>query len=175
MKRRRLKKNPFIVLIFFIGILFIFIFNASTSRYLGQINANSEDVLAVPVISLTNPTFEHSLTNMLPGDTTETNFYVSNYDGENTNELSMKYYFKITKIGTIPFEITIIDTATGKELSVNDEGRTIEEVNLTYDNNVSTEYTIKIEWDEKDNDYNYAGQDLKIKVELVSVQVVGEN
>lgn len=173
MKRRRLKKKPFIVLVFFIGILFIFTFNASTSRYLGQINASGEDVLAVPVISLSNPTFEHSPTNMLPGDTTETNFYVSNYVGENINELLMKYYFKITKIGTIPVEITILDEL-GNELCVDDEGRTTEEVNLTYDNNVSTEYTIRMEWDEKYNDYKYAGQNLKIKVDLIATQVIEE-
>ena len=84
MKKRRL----ILIFIFFIIVLFIFSFNVTSSRYIGQIESEVKDVIAVPIIDITNPTFEYIPKDLIPGFTSESDFYVRNYD--DTNEILFK-------------------------------------------------------------------------------------
>ena len=80
MKKYKLKKKPCILLVFSISILFLFTFNVTSSRYMGKLEGRAEDIVAIPIISLDNPTFTYTNKKMLPGDVDEADFYVSNYD-----------------------------------------------------------------------------------------------
>ena len=86
------KKRVSLIFIFFIIVLFVFTFSVTSSRYMGKIESEAKDVIAVPIIDITNPTFEYTLKDVIPGFNAETDFYVKNYDDTNTNEVLMKYY-----------------------------------------------------------------------------------
>ena len=166
MKKQRLN---IILFVFLVVILFVFNFNFTSSRYMGQIKSEVKDVIAIPIIDLTNPTFEYELTNILPGFVDESDFYVSNYDEKNDNEVLMKYYLTIQTEG-IPVKITLTDE-NKKEISLDQEKKT-EEQELTFGEKTRTKYHIKIEWDKKDNDSSYANKKLKLIIDLKSTQVV---
>ena len=156
--------------IFFVIILFIFTFNITSSRYIGQLESTATDVNAIPILSLTNPTFSETITSMLPGDIYESDFYVSNYDSLNTNEVLMKYYIQVPTELEIPVKISITNE-DAEEITLDEEGKTPEE-NLIYGIQKETQYHIKIEWDEKDNGYEYAGKSFKLTISVVATQVV---
>ena len=171
MKKYKLKKKPCILLVFSISILFLFTFNVTSSRYMGELEGTAEDIVAIPIISLDNPTFTYTNKKMLPGDVDESDFFVSNYDKDNkTNEVLMKYYLKVTLDSEIPVKVTLTDK-DGKELKLLDDKRT-EEYELPYDEMMKTKYHIKIEWDKKDNNYEYAGKDISLTIDLIAIQVV---
>ncbi len=169
-KKYKLKKKPCILLVFSICILFLFTFNVTTSRYLGILEGNSSDVVALPILSLDNPTFTYTNKKMLPGDVDESDFYVNNYDDKNSNEVLMKYYLKVQVDSTIPIKVTLTDE-NGTELKLLDDKRT-EEYELPYDEMMKTKYHIKIEWDKEDNNYEYAGKDINLTIDLIAIQVV---
>lgn len=164
-----MKKYITIIIVVIIIIAFIFTFNVTSSRYMGQFDGTAEDVVAIPVMSLENPSFSYSPERMLPGYVDESDFYVDNYDEKNTNEVLMKYYFRITLDSEIPIKVTITGE-DGTELTITDN-RT-EEHELLYDTKTRTKYHIKLEWNEKDDSYEYAGKDIKLTVDLIATQVV---
>ena len=173
MKRRRLKKKPFILLVFCIVILFLFTFNVTSSRYMGQLEGEVEDIVAIPIISLDNPTFNYTkgTANMLPGDIDESDFYVTNYDKMNKNEVLMKYYLQIQLDSEIPVQVTLTDEA-GTEIVLT-SGKT-KEYELPYNTDMKTKYHIKIEWKKEDNSYKYAGKDINLIIDLIATQVIEE-
>ena len=165
----RLKITTCILLIFSVSILFVFTFNVTSSRYKGELQGEAKDIVAIPIISLDNPTFNYTLEKMLPGDIRESDFYVSNYDEKNTNEVLMKYYLKVTLDSEIPIEVTLTDEE-GTVLTLND--KKTEKYELPYDDKMKTKYHIKVEWNEDDNSYEYAGKDISLTIDLIAVQVV---
>lgn len=169
MKKYRLKKKPFILLIFCVSILFLFTFNFTSSRYMGQLSGEVDDIVAVPILNLENPIFNNTIENMLPGDIKEADFYVTNYDDEKNNEVLMKYYLNVRLDSEIPIKVILTDE-NGKELSLN-EGKT-DEYEIPYKTKTKVKYHIKLEWDEKDNSYDYASKDIKLMIDLTALQVV---
>ena len=169
MKRYKLKRKPFIILMFCVSILFLFTFNVTSSRYMGELVGSANDVVAVPIISLDNPNFTYEAQDMLPGDVRESDFYVNNYENDLTNEVAMKYYLKIKLDSVIPLTVTLTDKDDTE--IVLDDNRT-KEFELPYKEKMRDKYHIKIEWNEKDNSYEYAGKDIKLTIDLISTQVV---
>ncbi len=170
MKKYNLKDKKTISLIFCISILFLFTFNVTSSRYMGELKGEADDVVAIPVLSLDNPTFNYTLENMLPGDVDESDFYVNNYNEENTNEVLMKYYLTLKVDTEIPVKVTLTSD-DGTEITLN-EGKT-DEYELPYDQGeVRKKFHIKVDWDKADNSYEYAGKNIKLTVDLEATQVV---
>lgn len=167
-----MKKRRLILLFFSIFAIFIFIFtfNFTSSRYIGQIESSMNDVNAIPVINLINPTFNENISNLLPGSVIESDFYVSNYDGENINEVLMKYYIKVKINSEIPVKIQIFDE-NGIELVLDKEGKT-QEQELIYGTENKMKYHIKLQWNEKDNSYEFSNKNLNLNIELIATQVV---
>ena len=164
------KKAKIKFIIFFLFAIFIFTFNVTSSRYIGQIKSNMNDVNAIPVINLINPTFDENISNILPGSVIESDFYVSNYDNENINEVLMKYYIKVKINSEIPVKVQIFDK-NGAELALDKEGKTPEQ-ELIYGVEDKTKYHIKLQWDEKDNSYEFSNKNLNLNIELIATQVV---
>ncbi len=165
MKKRRLN-----LLYFFLFVIFVFTFNVTSSRYIGQIESRMNDVNAIPILNLINPTFDENISNILPGSVIESDFYVSNYDSENINEVLMKYYIKVKTDSEIPIKIYIFDE-NGIELTLDEEGKTPEQ-ELIYGTENITKYHIKLQWDEKDNSYELSNKNLNLNIELIATQVV---
>ena len=164
------KKRVSLIFIFFIIVLFVFTFSVTSSRYMGKIESEAKDVIAVPIIDITNPTFEYTLKDVIPGFNAETDFYVKNYDDTNTNEVLMKYYLKVQVESDIPVKISLTDE-NGQAITLDNEQKTAE-TELPYGEKTQIKYHIKIEWDKKDNDYQYAGKSIKLIIDLTSTQVV---
>ena len=169
-KRYRLKKKPCILLVFSVSILFLFTFNVTSSRYMGQLEGEVEDIVAIPVISMENPTFNYIPKNMVPGYVDESDFFVNNYDNEKQNEVLMKYTLKVTLDSVVPIKVTLT-SENGTEINL-DEGNKTEEYELSYTGMQKTKYHIKLAWDEKDNSYEYANQKIKISIDLTATQVI---
>ncbi len=168
-KRYKLKKQTCILFLYGVSILFLFTFDFSSSRYMGQLEGKAEDVIAIPIISLDNPTFNYRPDDMLPGYVDESDFYVKNYDDTKQNEVLMKYHLKIQIDSIIPVKVALT-SEDGTEMDLT-ENKT-EEYELPYTRKMLTKYHIKIEWAEQDNDFKYANEDIKLTIDLVSVQVV---
>ena len=171
-KKYILEKKTCILLVFSISILFLFTFNVTSGRYMGELEGEAKDIMAIPLISLENPTFNYISSKMLPGDIRESDFYVSNYNEENQNEVNevlMKYYLKIKLDSKVPVKVTLT-SEDGTEITL-DENRTAK-YELPYDNKMKTKYHIKIEWDETEDNYEYAGKDINLTIDLIAIQVV---
>lgn len=164
------KKILNLIFIFFIIIFFVFTFNVTSSRYIGQIESETKDVIAVPIIDITNPTFEYTPTDLIPGFSKETDFYIRNYDNTNTNEVLMKYYLKVQLNSDIPVKLFLTDE-NGQTIELDNEKKTAEK-EVPYGEQIQTKYHIKIEWDKKDNDYKYADKSIKLIIDLTSTQVL---
>ena len=66
MKKNIHKFNITCIGIFLVTILFVSTFGLTTSRYTEQAQATGENVIAVPVLNLTNNSSTYNTTNMLP-------------------------------------------------------------------------------------------------------------
>ena len=169
MEKYKFKNKKLILSVFGIIILFLFTFNVTSSRYMRTLMGEKEDVVAVPILNLDNTTFNYTLKNMLPGDVDESDFYVNNYESEKTNEVLMKYYLKVKMVSEIPVTITL-SSEDGTVLALTDDGQT-EEFRLPYDEELSTKFHIKVDWNKSYNNYEYAGKDIELTVDLVATQV----
>lgn len=169
MKDKKLKEKICILLVFFIGVLFLFTFNVTSSRYMEVVEGEANDVVALPILSVDNPTFNYTLEDMLPGDVDESDFYINNYDETNNNEVLMKYYLEVKVDSIIPVTVTLTGE-DGKELTLK-EGKT-NEYELPYGDQVKTKFHIQVKWDEKDDSYEYAGKEIKLTINLEATQVV---
>ena len=171
----RLQKRNFIF--FCIVCIFIssrFTFNLSTSRYMGQITAE-ENILAIPILTLTNNTQGYTVTNMLPGDEQEFEFSVSNVDGEQTNEVLLSYYFKINMETEIPLEVKIYDISESeeKELQITNNETEKMQMNIVEKetDKITKNYRLKITWNAQNNSYEYAGKTIACIITLEGVQM----
>lgn len=165
----KLNKKTYILLLYIVSILFLFTFEFSSSRYMREVKGQAEDVIAIPIISLDNPTFNYRPDDMIPGYVDEADFYVKNYDNTKQNEVLMKYYLKIKVDSIIPVKVTLT-SEDGVEIVLTEDET--EKYELPYTEEMLTKYHIKIEWDEKDNDFKYANEDIKLNIDLIAVQVV---
>jgi len=170
------KINLIVIGIVSIIISTIFTFNSSNSRYIGEIKTEDQ-VLAIPVITLSNNMQSYSIENMLPGDEQEYLFQVSNVEGQQNNEILLSYCFKITKQSEIPLEIEIYEVlanGTEQKIMINDnisENINMNVVSLESDK-VTKNYKLKIIWPENDNSFEYAGQIINMNVTLEATQVI---
>lgn len=148
----------------------VFTFNLSNSRYMAEVQAD-KDALAIPVLTLSNNGLTHTIDNMLPGDTREITFSVSNTENGKVSELLLDYYFKIDMQSAIPLEVKIYDITSGAEVDVTANDASTP---LTMPNTEETtrNYKLKVIWDEANNDASYAGQQITCNVTLEAVQVV---
>jgi len=170
------KRNLIVLGIVCIIISTIFTFNLSNSRYMGEIKAQ-EQILAIPIITLSNNTQSYTIENMLPGDEQEYPFQVSNVDGQQNNEILLKCCFKINMQTTVPLKVEIYEVSTNgteRKLTINDNVTETFNMNVvtTEADKVTKNYKLKIIWDESDNSYEYAGQTINMNIMLEATQVV---
>ena len=85
--RNTLKRKVFYLCILFVLISFLYSFNVTTSRYVGQIEASEENIVAVPILTLSNDTMTYTIDNMMPGNEKTYEFVVSNYENDKINEV----------------------------------------------------------------------------------------
>ncbi len=156
------------LLIIFIGVLYLSTFNFTTSRYIGELQSDS-DIVAIPILTLSNNQLEVKVEDMLPGETREVPFIVSNKENDQLNEVLLDYNIKITSDNIIPLTLELYNDKDEK-LTLT-ENKTAEE-RMPYDAEATRNYKLKIIWNEKDNDYTYANKTSHISVELTGTQVI---
>lgn len=169
MRKQKFKIKIFLI-IFLVSTLFASTFNVTSSRYYGQTEAEANDVVAIPVLTLTNNAFNYSIPNMLPGHIEEKDFYVRNYEDTNTNEILLSYYFQVNIDSVIPLSVYLSD-GNGIDIPLNENKKSTEIV-LPYNTQVNTKYHIKVVWDESNNSFEYAGKNAKVHIDLVATQVL---
>lgn len=176
---RNKKRNLIFLCLACIIISTIFTFNLSNSRYMGEIKAEDE-VLAVPIITLSNNTYSYSIENMLPGDANEYTFQVSNVDGEQANEILLTYYFKINMETIVPLEVEmyeILEDGTEEKITITNNVTEEFQMDVVAEeaDKITKDYKLKIIWDESQNSYEYAGQTINMNITLEAIQVTNEN
>ncbi len=175
MNKETQKMNIILFCISCIAIFTVFTFNVSNSRYVGKITAD-ENVLAVPVLTLSNNSQSYVVANMIPGETKEYEFSISNVDGENTNEVLLEYIFKIETETSIPISVKLYEKTENveKEISIVDgktEAIRLNVVNQTSDR-ITKNYIVRLIWDANNNNYEYAQKEINCSIMLEAVQVV---
>lgn len=153
-----------------IVIITIFTFNLSSGRYSGEIVAE-EDVIAIPIFTLSNNNKTYSISNMLPGETKEYTFSVSNTDGKNINEILLSYYFEIEIDAASPLKVKLYDITNGTTEEIQITNNTTNKVSLNKTKQEKT-YKLKLYWEEADNNYEYAGKTINCNIKLVAEQVI---
>lgn len=156
------------LLIIFIGVLFLSTFNFTTSRYIGELQSNNE-IVAIPILTLNNNQIEIKVDDMLPGETREVPFVVSNKENGQLNEVLLNYNITITPDNVIPIKIELYNDKDEKIVLTDNKSS---EEQMPYDTEATRNYKLKIIWDEKDNDYTYANKTSHISVELTGTQVI---
>lgn len=179
--RKRLKN--FFVVYFIIALLFFS--NYSFSRYIETSNGVGTIEIATPVLTLNNSSTQCEVKDMLPGETRECTFSVSNKDGSQLNEVSMDYYFLLTLESDIDYlNLEFVDDYDDKKIVIDESGKvTDDSMVLNYSQEETKSYTVKIIWnDEQDtdkeykyedyNDYRYAGKPITLNIELKGSQII---
>lgn len=169
-KKKYNKKRIRYFCIILIIISTIFTFNVTSSRYMGEITTDNE-IIALPVLTLSNNNQTYTITDMLPGDKKTYEFIVSNVDAEVTNEVLLSYYFNISIEASVPLTYKLYDiTSTQTELTITDG--TTENIELDYNTTVTRKYRLELIWGSSDNSYEYANQTITCNVKLEAIQVV---
>lgn len=151
-------------------ILFLYTFNVTTSRYIGQIKA-TEAVIANPILTLSNNTMSYSIDNMLPGEEKVYNFSVSNVEDGKINEVLLDYTFKIDVGNELPLTVEIYDVTQGETKLELTNGKT-KKIRMEYGTEKVNEYKLKIKWDSNKNSYEYTNKKAVCNVTLEAEQVV---
>lgn len=162
------KNTKIFVFVSFVSILFLYTFNYTSSRYLGQVDAD-KNVVAVPILDLSNNGTSYELKNILPGYEETKEFEVSNTIDAQVNEILLSYYFQVTIDSEIPLNVKLYNEQ-GEEIPIT-EGKT-EEEQMEEGIEVTKKYKITISWDKSKNSYEYAGLPASVKVDLIATQVV---
>lgn len=172
-----MKKYKIVKLLYFytflilIIVLFLYTFNESTSRYLGKTKTNG-NMLAVPVLTLSNNKVPFIADKMFPGDELDFEFYVSNAENGKINEVLFNYYLNI-EVGTeIPLTFEIYDITSGMEqkLDIIDGKTKSEEMN--YGQETTKHYKLKIKWNKDDNNREYMNKQVKFLLTLKGEQII---
>ena len=181
--RRRLK---YFFVVYFIITLILFS-NYSFSRFLETSTGTGSVDIATPVLtlSLENPETQCAIDDMLPGETRECSFTVSNEEETKLSEVSLEYYFLVTVDSDIDrFKLQLKDNDSNKTIEVDDTGKAVDSsMKLVHSNKETKSYTVKIIWDNKNedskkyeyddyNDYRYAGKPISLKIELKGSQII---
>ena len=129
-----------------------------------------QDVLAVPVLTLTNQTQSLEIENMKPGDEREFLFSVSNSDEDKVNEVLLNYYIKVSSGTEIPLKFKIYDVTTNEQEIALTNGQT-SLIEMPYGVSNTRNYRLEIIWDAKDNDIGYAGKQTTCTIKLEGIQI----
>ena len=165
MKKRHLKKEPIYTFIFLVSVLFIYTFNVTSSRYLGEISSDSE-VLAVPRISLNETEATYDLTNMIPGDVRELEFLVTNEEDSQINEVLLSYDLEFVIEGNLPLTFKLFDE-NNEEISLLNNKTS--EQQIGFGSLVSRKYKLQVIWDRSKNSNEYVNQTGKLQINLRTI------
>ena len=170
MKKRKLNKQVKYSIISLSVILLLFTFNVTVSRYLGKLKADP-DVIATPVLNLDNNKQIYQIDDMLPGDTREIKFNVSNEENNKKNEVLLEYYFIINLDTQIPLNVELYDITNGNNNKIDiTKKENLKNIETETETATKKNYALKLIWDEKDNDYTFAKKPINLKIELKATQ-----
>lgn len=172
MKKLVSKNNLIFLCLVLLVISMVCIFNYTNARYVGEVTYD-DNVLAQPILTLSNNNQEYTIINMIPGDEKTYEFSVSNVDESKTNEIFMKYTLKASATSDIPLKLSLYDV-TGEESEITLTNGVSGKINLKEVQNdgdkITRNYKLKVKWDSTDNSYQYANKEISVKVELNAQQ-----
>lgn len=170
-KKRITDSKRWIFLVAFLIVITLFNFNKTSSRYMAEIASNT-DAIAVPILTFTNNQASYNIENMLPGDTREITFSVSNTDNDKQNEVILKYSLKLETENTLPLQYKLYEIINGSQSEVTlTDSRTPEET-VGFDSTYLRKYKLEIIWDANNNSYEYAGKNTICNIKLEGEQVI---
>ena len=171
------KRTQLLSIVLFLCIATLLTFSFTTSRYIGQIDAEN-DSFAKPILTISdNNTNFDATTLYYPGDTMEYDFKVSNKDGENINEVLLKYNLTIKISSNVPLTTELYSVGDDDSLikiTLTDGGTPDIEIGYEDENKNKVEivqkYKLKLIWNKSDNSSDYAGQTITCNINLSAEQ-----
>lgn len=177
-----MKKNYYVYLMYLI-VLTLMVTAVSFSRYATVISTGAVALVAKPVVryvpasasfngeSLNNVTGGISLTDVLPGDELVFEFDITNFDGDDQNQVLMKYRVSVAfdpQEPALPLEYALepleeYPPAGGGWVFMGFQEPTIHRYRLT------------VSWDESYDNPAYMGQEQSIQIIIDAQQVYGMN
>ena len=170
-KKKITDSKRWIFLIAFLIVITLFNFNKTSSRYMAEIASNT-DAIAVPILSFSNNQAYYSIENMVPGETREISFCVSNTDNGKQNEVALIYLLKLETETTIPLHFKLYEIVNGNENEILLTDNKTPEKFVGFDSQYLKNYKLKIIWDATNNSYEYAGKSIACNINLEGEQVV---
>lgn len=165
------RKIKYIIIIFII-ISGMYLVNKTNSRYISEMNFNTDIDVAVPQIILDDSKININEL-IAPGDSVECEFYVRNYENLKINEVLMEYYIRLNMIESeIPLTCKIYEVVGNSETELSKIGDEFGPITLNYGEEQEKKYKIKFTWESTNNDVQYANKQFTFKIEINSEQII---
>lgn len=169
-KKEKLKKKYVIFLIIYFVFLAIYISSITLSKYMA--NMNKEDStysVAKPIIIVEIDPLNNKVN---PVNDIEIDFSVYNYDGDDVNDVALKY--KISLINdsvSIPLSYRLYD-ANDNEITLNNNLITTNAINMIASTKTKHDYKLVVSWNGS-NSYNYQSltRNLSIRANVVQLEL----
>ena len=166
-----MKRKIKYMIIIFIIISGMYLVNKTNSRYISEMNFNTDIDVAIPQIILDDSKINISKL-IVPGDSVECEFYVKNHENSNINEVLMQYYIKANIIKSeIPLTYKIYEVVGNTETELSKKGDEFGPITLNYGVEEEKTYKIKFIWESTNNDVQYSDKQFTFKIEINSEQV----
>ena len=169
-KKRITDSKRWIFVVAFLLVITLFNFNKTSSRYTAEIASNT-DAIAVPILTFTNNQANYNIENMLPGETRDFLFSVSNSDNGKNNEVFLSYSLNLNTETTIPLQYKLYEIVNGNEKEIVLTNNKTPENFVGFDTQYLKNYKLKIYWDSNNNSYEYAGKSIMCNIKLEGEQV----
>lgn len=160
------------VLIVFIIVAGIYMITTTNSRYISEINSNTDLDVAIPRIELeygSSTTAER----IFPGDSQSFEFYVRNYEESKINEVLMSYYIKVNiNESGIPLTYKIYEISGNIETELTQSTQGFGPITLNYGKEEEKYYKIIFIWDQTNNNVQYADKQYSFNIEINAIQTI---
>ncbi len=182
MDNTKLKIEICIFFALLIGLLILIPF--TLSRFKTESRASAEVEIA---FFIANDTYTHqdiTLNDMVPGDTYNYTFSVSNYNGDDRTEVNLKYNVEVIATTNIPFQYELYLTNSGIDTSIVDSDTIIQDEydtyfksiktsnrNFTFESNQTDTYKLVVKFpiEQKDMKYQDSAENIEIRVNAMQV------
>lgn len=164
-----MKKNLIlIILIICITFFLVLFFNKTYARYINEATVEGKVGVALPVLRNNINSISVPLNDIDPGETKTYNFYVSNFNLDNNDnitnisEVTLEYYIFIERSTNLPVNIKLTELGDTNNIltstRVEDKNTilTTDRYTLTHGSAELKNYVLTIDWPQTYNDENYS-------------------
>lgn len=167
----KLKIKYFVL--FILIVISIISFMITSAKYTSKTEMSENLAIAKPIVELTSVS-ETSFSDLVPGETVEYYFNITNTDNSGeTSEVAMNYYLKVSyENNDLPFTYEIYDVTNGNSTPLTLTSNQTDLIDLGFGNPEEHQYKIVFSWASSENADTYANKEISVNLEVFAEQVV---